>query len=248
MNSLPAVTANVFNLLSESVTDLTNLVKDLALRMNANSSAVDPTLAMPTTKFMAPITTVLTNGMSVTTPTSLCACFPNVKAVVITAIIAHKFKAANLHKLNLTNHDREVAYTFNGTTNQFKVSNHATKEYNNPFAVIVSLQCYFNILSFHLLKGNTIPFVFYEYTAHLIKLVAEYKWSAVFQYHSIFFNQCCSEIAAGDYTGWGIPAMDLLSKHIYMYHKAAVPKHSKLSTSPHTPSNPLEACCKLNEG
>ncbi|KAG5324177.1 hypothetical protein C0989_011878 [Termitomyces sp. Mn162] len=113
MNSPPAVTANAFNLLSESVTDLTNLVKDLALRMNANSSAVDPTLATPTTKFMAPITTVLTNGMSVTTPTSLCACFPDVEAVVITAIIAHEFKAANLHKLNPTNRDREVSYTLN---------------------------------------------------------------------------------------------------------------------------------------
>ncbi|KAG6881094.1 hypothetical protein C0993_002863, partial [Termitomyces sp. T159_Od127] len=94
---------------------------------------------MPATEFMASITTVLTNDTSVTVLTSLCAYFSNVEAAVITAIITHKFKAADLHKLNPANCDREVMYTFNGTTNQFEVSNRATEEYKNPFAVIVPL-------------------------------------------------------------------------------------------------------------
>lgn len=57
------------------------------------------------------------NGMSIIVPSSLHACFPNVKVVIITAIIMHEFKAANIYKLNPINCDKEVAYTFNGITN-----------------------------------------------------------------------------------------------------------------------------------
>ncbi|KAG6875596.1 hypothetical protein C0993_008379 [Termitomyces sp. T159_Od127] len=69
---------------------------------------------------------------------------------VIMAIISHKFKAMDLHKLNPLNHDKETAYTFNGEMNQFEVSHCSAKEYKMPFLVIIPLQAYFDILAFHM--------------------------------------------------------------------------------------------------
>lgn len=231
------------------MTDLSNLVKDMALRMSqpTNTSTPVPVALPPAlpSEYVPLITVAAANGMSIIVSTSLHACFPNIEVAVITAIITHKFKAANFHKLNLMNHDKEVAYTFNGATNQFKISSRMAKEYKNTFSVIIPLQRYFNMLGFHLPKCNTVPFVFYEYTAHLIELITEYEWSAVFQYHSIFFNRCCLEMAMRDYSSWGLPAMDLLSKHIYAYWKATPPKQFK---PPCSPSNPMDTCCKFNNG
>ncbi|KAG6860705.1 hypothetical protein C0995_008290 [Termitomyces sp. Mi166 len=124
--------------------------------------------------------------------------FPNVNVVVTTAIITHKFKAADLHKLNLTNHDKETAYTFNGATNQFKVSHRAAKEYKTPFSVIILLQFYFDILRFHV-NNAAATSAFFHYTAHLVKLITKYKWLVVYDYHSVFFNWRCMEMAAEDY-------------------------------------------------
>ncbi|KNZ71923.1 hypothetical protein J132_05197 [Termitomyces sp. J132] len=162
------------------------------------------------------------------------------------AIIMHEFKAADLHKLDPINQDKEVTYTFNGMTNH-EISNCTTKKYKSPFSVIVPLQHYFNVLGFHLPRSNNIPFVFYEYTAHLIELIAEFEWSAVFQYYSVFFNCHQLEMAVGDYSGWEIPAMDLLSKHVYAYRKAMPGKQPRTAGNMCT-SNPTDICHKYNEG
>ncbi|KAG6825530.1 hypothetical protein H0H87_009318 [Tephrocybe sp. NHM501043] len=168
-------------------------------------------------------------------------------AAVIVAIITHKFKAADLHKLDPTNHDKEMAYTFNGSTNQFEVSTRAAKEYKTPFSIIISLQHYFRVLSFHV-NNAAITDVFYQYTAHLLELIAEYEWHAVFNYHSVFFNRRRAEMAAGEYSHWLLPATDLLSKHVYAYRKPASTKSSKQATGSRTLSNPGDACRNFNEG
>ncbi|KAG6870805.1 hypothetical protein C0995_010522, partial [Termitomyces sp. Mi166 len=55
-------------------------------------------------EFVPLISGIGINGMSSSTaPLSLHTHFPNVNMAVITAIITHEFKAADLHKLNLTN-------------------------------------------------------------------------------------------------------------------------------------------------
>ena len=87
--------------------------------------------------FVPPIAVVGVNGTSFTTPLSLCTWFPNVNSSVLAAIIMHEFKAADLHKLDPTNHNKETAYTFNGTTNQFEVSHWAAKEYKTAFSVLI---------------------------------------------------------------------------------------------------------------
>ncbi|KAG6806096.1 hypothetical protein H0H87_003165, partial [Tephrocybe sp. NHM501043] len=163
--------AEEFSELRLSVAALTDIVKEMSLR---TASAAAPPAPSPvnlpaSSEFVPPISLTSTNGASL--PPSLHSCFPDIKAAVITAIIMHKFKAADLHKLDPTNCDKETAYTFNGSTNQFKVSNCVAKDYKNPFSIIIPLQHYFHVLSFHV--GNAmVTDVFYQYVAHLLELIA----------------------------------------------------------------------------
>ncbi|KAG6859875.1 hypothetical protein C0995_002601 [Termitomyces sp. Mi166 len=128
----------------------------------------------------------------------LCTQFPDVNVVVIMAIIMHEFKAMDLHKLNPTNCDKEMVYMFNSATNRFEMSHRAAKEYKTPFSVIIPLQFYFNILMFHVNNAAAMS-AFFHYTAYLVKLISEYEWSVVYDYHSVFFNWQRAEMAAGDY-------------------------------------------------
>ncbi|KAG6898533.1 hypothetical protein C0993_006175 [Termitomyces sp. T159_Od127] len=196
--------------------------------------------------FVPPIPGAGTNGAS-SASLSLRTQFPDVDAAVITAIITHEFKAADLHKLDPTNRDKETAYTFNGSTNQFEVSHRAAKEYKTPFTVLIPLQTYFDILAFHV-NNAAATGAFYRYTAHLLKLIAEYEWSAVYDYHAIFFNRRRAEMATGDYSQWGRRDNDLLSEHVHGHRKANPTKHMKGPSGNRAPGNPNEACRKFNDG
>ena len=106
-----------------------------------------------------------------------------------------------------TNRDKETAHTFNGTTNQFET--------------------YFNILAFHV-NSATATGAFYCYTAHLLKLVAEYEWTAIYYYHTIFFNRRRVEMAAGDYSQWDNVTMMSWSM-VHRYWKVTPSKQGKAS-------------------
>ncbi|KAG6875158.1 hypothetical protein C0993_010550 [Termitomyces sp. T159_Od127] len=93
--------------------------------------------------FVPPIATVGLNGASFAAPLSLRTRFPDIDTSALAAIIMHEFKAADLHKLDPTNRDKETAYTFNGSTNQFELSHCAAREYKTPFSVLIPLQSYF---------------------------------------------------------------------------------------------------------
>ncbi|KAG6902173.1 hypothetical protein C0995_003455 [Termitomyces sp. Mi166 len=132
------------------------------------------TPAQPANTFVPPISEAEINGMFPTTvPLSLRTQFPDVDTGVITAIIAHDFKVVDLHKLDPTNCNKEMAYTFNSSTNQFEVSHQIAKEYKTPFAVLILLLTYFDILAFHIFSLVATG-AFFRYTAHLLKLVVEY--------------------------------------------------------------------------
>ncbi|KAG6855326.1 hypothetical protein H0H87_004919, partial [Tephrocybe sp. NHM501043] len=173
LHTMSTLSAVEFSELQSSVAALTDIIKEMSSR---TASAATPPAPSPvnlpaSSEFVPPISLTSTNGASL--PPSLCSRFPDIKAAVITEIIIHKFKAADLHKLDPTNHDKETAYTFNGSTNQFKISNHVAKDYKNPFSIIIPLQHYFCVLSFHV--GNAmVTHVFYQYIAHLLELIAEY--------------------------------------------------------------------------
>lgn len=244
------VSLNVFNALSASVGTLTEMMSEISARLapTTNATASAAPVVTPATEFIPPVPSVLvTNGASLA-PVSLRARFPDVEAAVLVSIITHEFRAANLHKLDPTNRDKDTAYTFNGTTNQFEVSHRAAKEYKTAFSVLVPLNHYFSILGFHLPKTDTVPFVFHQYMAHLIELVAIYEWSAVYDYHSVFFNRRRAEMSAGNYSGWGAPASDLLDKHVYGHRKPTPAKSSRTPGAGRSPSNPSEVCRKFNDG
>ena len=61
------------------------------------------------------------------------------------------------------------------------------KEYETSFSVIIPLQSYFNILAYHI-NDATATSSFFHYMAHVMKLLAKYKWVAVYNYYAIFFN------------------------------------------------------------
>ncbi|KAG5339233.1 hypothetical protein C0989_005084 [Termitomyces sp. Mn162] len=169
--------------LHKSQAELQFLMQDLMSRLHTSPVAsLPPAAAAPpstaalleASTFVPPIPSARINSASSAAFLSLRTHFPNINMVVIAAIITHKFKASDLHKLDPTNWDKEMAYTFNSLTNQFEVSNQAAREYKTPFSVIIPLQSYFDILSFHI-NNTSATSAFFQYTAHLIKLVAEYK-------------------------------------------------------------------------
>ncbi|KAG5734538.1 Integrase/recombinase xerD like protein [Termitomyces sp. T112] len=179
-------------------------------RLHASPAASPSLAAAPSeaSTFVPPIPGTGINGASSAASLSLHTHFPDVDMAVIVAIITHEFKASDLHKLDPTNWDKETAYTFNGSTNQFKVSNQVAREAKTPFSVIISLQSYFDILSFHISNVSAMS-TFFRYMAHLIKLIAKYKWSAVYDYHVVFFNRRRTEIvcAGSSTTGAAQPAL-----------------------------------------
>ncbi|KAG5337252.1 hypothetical protein C0989_010085 [Termitomyces sp. Mn162] len=179
---------------------------------HAASSAAGQTAA----SFVPTIMAVGTYGASSAIPLPLHSRFPDADTSVLVVIITHNFKAADLHKLDPTNRDRETTYTFNGLTNQFKISNWAAKEYKTPFLVLIPLQSYFQILMFHV-NDCAATESFWAYIEQLLELVAEYKWSVVYAYHLVFFNCCRTEMVARDYSQWGRQDSDLLSKHVYAH-------------------------------
>ena len=84
-----------------------------------------------------------------------------------------------------------------------------------------------NILAFHV-NSATATGAFYCYTAHLLKLVAEYEWTAIYDYHTIFFNRRRVEMAAGDYSLWDNVTMMSWSM-VHRYWKVTPSKQGKAS-------------------
>ncbi|KAG6893381.1 hypothetical protein C0992_010225 [Termitomyces sp. T32_za158] len=246
MSSDTAITDELTTL-RESHAELRSMMQDLLVRLNTPNAATPASAplaaAPPGSAFVPPIPGPGLNGASSAASLSLRSRFPDVDTAVIAAIISHEFRATDLHKLDPSNRDRETAYTFNGSTNQFEVSHRSAKEYKTPFAVLIPLQTYFDILAYHT-NDAAATSSFFRYTAHLVKLVAEYEWAAVYDYHAIFFNRRRAEMAAGDYSQWGRWDNDLLSEHVYAHRKAA-PSKAKASKPA---ANPNEACRKFNDG
>lgn len=146
-----ALTAKEVAEIRSSHTQLQALLTQLIARVDAQAPA--PHALAPTTQvassFVPPVIAPGVIGTSFTAPPSLRSRFPDIDATVLAAIVSHEFKAADLHKLDPTNRDKETAYTFNGSTNQFEVSNRMAREYKTPFSVLIPLQTYFRILAFH---------------------------------------------------------------------------------------------------
>ncbi|KAG5350286.1 hypothetical protein C0989_011735, partial [Termitomyces sp. Mn162] len=122
------VSAEEFSALRDSNRELQAMMQEILGRLpqvNSPSTAAPPAPTLPSaapplqgSSFVPPIAGIGVNGAySSTASLSLRTRFPDVDAAVIGAIISHDFKAADLHKLDPVNRDKETAYTFNGATN-----------------------------------------------------------------------------------------------------------------------------------
>ncbi|KNZ74316.1 hypothetical protein J132_07368 [Termitomyces sp. J132] len=199
----------------------------------------------PIGAFVPPVAGLGVTGTSSTASLSLHTRLPEVDSAVRGAIISHDFKAVDLHKLDPTQRDKGTAYTFNGSRNLFEVSHRLVKEFKIPLSVIIPLQTYFDILSFHV-KDNMVAGHFFWYTALLVKLVAEYAWSAVYDYHSVIFNRRRADMAVGAYSQCGQRDNDCYPNMSYAHRKAMPAKASNGSFSRASMSK--EPCRNLNEG
>ena len=153
----PPAPAEGATLSAEEVAEIQNshaqlqaLITQLIAKVDAQPEPASTAAGQSPGAFVPPIAAVGVNGASFVAPLSLCTRFPDVDTSVLAAIITHKFKAADLHKLDPTNRDRETAYMFNSLTNQFEVSHWMAKEYKTAFSVLIPLQTYFWILAFHI--------------------------------------------------------------------------------------------------
>ncbi|KAG5338303.1 hypothetical protein C0989_007608 [Termitomyces sp. Mn162] len=197
-----------------------------------------------TSPLVPPIAAVGVNDMSFAAPLSLCTHFPNINSLALAVIITHEFKAADLHKLDLTSHDKKMAYMFNRTMNQFKISHHAAREYKTLFSVLIPLQTHFQILAFHINNASATE-TFWAYMEQLLELVAEHKWSVVFAYSStIDMPKWWLAITPNEATATAIS-----SPNMSMPTRSPHPSQTIKSTSAtHTSSNLSGPSHKFNDG
>ncbi|CAL1700629.1 unnamed protein product [Somion occarium] len=133
--------------------------------------------------------------------------FPHIDEETMTAILNHDFPAAELYKLD-TRRIQESSWhivDLNDSLVSFRSVPSAREIYQNLDALMIPLNTYFSILS------------------HLIKIAAQYEWSAVLLYHFAFFARRCNEMLHGDYSGWAKIDVDLMEE-ILVQHRKPIPR------------------------
>lgn len=148
------------------------------------------------------------------------------------AILRHELPAAELYKLD----SRRILEAqwhlvdFEETTISFRSIPSAREIYHTLDSLLVPLNTYFSILSIHALSEGqpvTVPYHFFRYSSHLVKITSQYEWSAVLLYHFAFFARRCNEMLSGDYSGWAKVEVDLMEELLLQHRKE--PESSKNS-------------------
>ncbi|EIM82608.1 uncharacterized protein STEHIDRAFT_114488 [Stereum hirsutum FP-91666 SS1] len=114
-------------------------------------------------------------------PPSILFKFPHVEPVILSAILFHEFRPADLWKLDPKHRNRP----------ERRILSAGEVEYQSANSDIVPMQIYFSVLlAAYTQSGATATSVselaidFHSYTAHLLTFAAEYRWKAVLQYHT----------------------------------------------------------------
>ncbi|KAJ7759348.1 hypothetical protein DFH07DRAFT_685250, partial [Mycena maculata] len=142
---------------------------------------------------------------------SLRRLFPDIEPATITAVINHTLRARDLYLLDSRVRNVEPTYIFNGFTSSFEESTLVFREYLTVDTIIFPLHTYFAIVLAHNPDAHGLAAYFFAHLTHLQTLAAEFKWDAVRQYHTLFFNRRSREMEAnGDYSAWSRPDIQLL--------------------------------------
>ena len=99
---------------------------------------------------------------------------------------------------------------------------HAVDVYPSLDSLLVPLNAYFSVLTLHgLARGQPtmLPYYFFRYSSHLVKIATQYEWSAVLRYHLAFYARRCKEMRVGEYDGWGKVEVDLMEQFLVPHQK-----------------------------
>ncbi|RDX55645.1 hypothetical protein OH76DRAFT_1397032 [Lentinus brumalis] len=152
---------------------------------------------------------------------TLAPLFPHVDPDVIASIVRHELSGAELYKLDSRRILESTWHLIEVTVDQSTLSLHsapaATETYATLDSLLVPLNSYFSILCVHGLshgQSPMLPFHFFRYSSHLVKIATQYEWAAVLSYHLASFARRCKEMRKGDFTGWGRVDMDLMEEFL----------------------------------
>ena len=154
-------------------------------------------------------------------PHPITSLFPHVEQDVIASIVHHQLSGTEIYKLDsrriLESTWNLVEVNMDESAFSIHASPSATETYATLDSLLVPLNAYFSVLCIHGLshgQSSMLPFYFFRYSSHLVKIAAQYEWDAVLSYHLASFSRRCKEMRKGDYSGWGRVDMDLMEEFL----------------------------------
>lgn len=150
--------------------------------------------------------------------------FPHIDSETLNAIYNHELPAAELYKLD-TRRILEAQWhmiDLEDSTVTYRTVPSAREIYQTLDSLFVPLNSYFSILCVHGLSSGlppTLPYYFFKYSSHLVKIAHQYEWHAVLLYHFAFFARRCTEMLLGNYTGWEKIDVDLMEELLVQHRK-----------------------------
>ncbi|OBZ77153.1 hypothetical protein A0H81_04070 [Grifola frondosa] len=165
---------------------------------------------------------------------NLTTLFPHVEDDLLMSIIRHELPGIEVYKLDsrriLESQWNFLEVSVEDSSISVRPTPSASELYHTLDSLLVPLNAYFSILCLHGLANGQPPMLpchFFRYSSHLVKITAQYEWSAVVLYHLASFSRRCREMRAGDYTGWGRVDMDLMEEFLVPNQKHSHPKPRK---------------------
>lgn len=204
----------------------------------AMASAFAQQLHQPAPAPVAPVVPPFTGsgGTSEFGSKSLPALFPSVESKIIMDIASHVFAPLDLPRLlsPLAARQDYIAPPSSAPSAEHTL---ALKHFPSFHSLLRPLLKYFEVLgAFAASSGKpwevfAITRSLSDYISHLTELHQQYKWSAVVIYHIEFHTIRLWDMKAGDYSAWGRPDLNLLSRLVFM-HPLPPPSSNSHHTSP----------------
>ncbi|KAJ6558922.1 hypothetical protein B0H10DRAFT_2201311 [Mycena sp. CBHHK59/15] len=177
---------------------------------------------------------------------SLPALFPSVESQIILDIVSHACTPLDLPRLlsPLAARQDYVAPLSSAPSAEHTL---ALKHFPSFHSLLRPLLKYFEVLGAFAASSGKPWEVFVimrslsDYISHLTELHQQYKWSAVVIYHVEFHTIRLWDMKAGDYSAWGRPDLNLLSRIVFM-HPLPSPRPTPILPTRHpTPKAPLRS-------
>ncbi|KAI0308702.1 hypothetical protein OF83DRAFT_1073129 [Amylostereum chailletii] len=140
---------------------------------------------------------------------------------ILNTIMAHEFRAVDLHKLDPKHREKKQRRTLAVSGDSIEIQP-SISDYISLSSIAVPLATYFNILVRALATSYTnsrklgqVFSGFMRYQQRLLELSSDYEWTAVREYHSQFFDSRVAEMAQGEYDMWSNIDMQLQASCLF---------------------------------